>query len=351
MWTRKNKKEEKRGKLSREILEFLSISLITSLFTFVFLYFTSVSIAENYLYKQGISTEGIQEPFFYEWISSVCFFAAVVVFISMFLFLFGQKISYLISIIKGVETLHQNQMNSVIPLEGNDELTQLAITINDFSKAQREFNLKEKAFKEEREEMIRSLSHDIRTPLTSIISYSEYMKSKEYLKKEDMESYIRLMQTKAQQMKTLTDQLLGKNNKNIEKIENGKLLMEQLVAEWEEILEEKFQCTIDLEQCHTFKGIFAVSDLQRIFDNLASNVEKYADPNSKVELLIKSQGDKLVIIQCNGFKTSDTDHVDSCKIGINSVRQIAQDYGGEVKVIRKNKRFEIQISLNIMPSL
>lgn len=351
MWTKGNPKGETRGKLAREILEYLCVGLIISLFMFAFLYFSSISIAENYLYRQGISIDEMEEVTLHVWIRSVCFFASVVVFISLFLFLFGQKITYLVSIIRGVQTLNQNQMDYIIPLEGNDELTQLAQTINDFSKAQKELHKKEKELKAEKEELIRSLSHDIRTPLTSIMSYSEYIKSRADLTKEDMESYIGLIQSKAEQINILTDQLLGKKNKHPERIENGKLLMEQLVSEWEEVLEERFRCSIDLENCHPFRGIFAVSDLQRIFDNLASNVEKYADSKSEVKLQIKKEGDQLIIIQRNGCNMEAIPQVESHKIGLASIRQIAQDYGGGVNIIQKDEMFEIQIRLQVLSSV
>ena len=87
-----------------------------------------------------------------------------------------------------------------------------------------------------------------------------------------------LMQAKAEQIKILTNQLLGKKERNLELVEHGKILIEQLVMEWEELLEEQFQCEVIWRQCDPFSGIFDISELRRIFDNLSSNVEKYGDP-------------------------------------------------------------------------
>lgn len=351
MWIKEKKQEESRRKLSHEILELLCIGFIISLFSFGFLYLTSQSIADTYLMNQGISFNVIQKMILYEWLGNACFFASVVVFIALFLFLFGQKISYLISIIKGVEALHKSQMDFVLPVEGNDEFTQLAETINTLSEAQRELRKKEEELRQEREDLIHSLSHDIRTPLTSIISYSEYMRNKETLTREEMIQYITLMQTKAEQIKVLTDYLMGKSSKNPERIENGKLLMEQLTMEWVEILEDQFLCEVDLASCDTFSGIFDVHDLRRIFDNLASNVEKYADSKKKVELKIESRGEKLWVIQRNGIKASHSLPVESHKIGINSIRQIVQAYGGDIRILQVDSRFEIQICFAIMKSV
>ena len=65
--------------------------------------------------------------------------------------------------------------------------------------------------------------------------------------------------------------------------------MEQLAAEWEEVLEETFSCRIDLTGLPDFSGMADVSSFRRIFDNLASNGKKYADPEYPVELWIAGE--------------------------------------------------------------
>ena len=94
------------------------------------------------------------------------------------------------------------------------------------------------------------------------------------------------MQRKGQQIKALTDRLLDSGSRDLETIEDGKLLMEQLAGEWEEILENTFPCIVDTKNCPAFYGSFDIQELRRIFDNLASNVEKYADREQPVELRI-----------------------------------------------------------------
>ena len=109
MWIKKQNKTSYR-KLSGEILELLLLSLVISLFFGAFLYFMSLSIAENYLGGRDIFLNEIQAGTLRVWLRSICLFAAVVVFMVLFLTLFGQKISYLILIIKGVDLLRQKDM-------------------------------------------------------------------------------------------------------------------------------------------------------------------------------------------------------------------------------------------------
>lgn len=74
-----------------------------------------------------------------------------------------------------------------------------------------------------------------------------------------------------------------------EQIEDGRLLMEQMAMEWEASLEERFDCRTELKDCAPFQGNFDVCELQRIFDNLLSNVEKYADPAFSVTLSVRTE--------------------------------------------------------------
>ena len=335
-----------RKKLLKEILEILLASTAIFLFSFYALYITSVSILEAYLSNGDIALNTVQQNIFMVWIKSICLSASVFIFLSIFLFLFGQKISYLSYIIKSVEYLKQNNMDFTIKVEGNNELTQLAESINYLALSQRELFKQEENLKKEREEMIRSLSHDIRTPLTSILSYSDYIKNKENLTNEEFKSYINIIQTKAEQIKILTDKLLGKENKSLETIENGKLLMEQLAYEWEEILEEKFNCKIDLTNCTTFKCTFKIEDLRRIFDNIASNIEKYADQTKNVDLIISHKDQKLIIIQQNYIKDINKSKIESHKIGLNSIATIVNSYGGNIEIIKNNDIFKIKIVLD-----
>ena len=203
------RKQTKYRKLSAEILELLLISLVIAAFFCAFLYFMSLSIAESYLSGREIFLNEMQTGTLRVWLGSICLLASAAVFLVLFLSLFGQKIAYLITIIKGVDMLGKQEMEYHISVEGNDEFTQLAESINYLSASQRELRQQEEQLRTEREALIRALSHDIRTPLTSILSYSDYLEKKEHLTQEEMREYLALMQVKAEQIRVLTDSLLG----------------------------------------------------------------------------------------------------------------------------------------------
>lgn len=281
------------------------------------------------------------------WIQNVSLGASVLIAVVLLLFLVGKKIAYLKKIILGVEALRTHRMDYKIPLEGNNEFTELAETINYLSKTELELKEKEERLQSEKENFIRSLSHDIRTPLTSILSYSEYMNSKDTITSDEVKEYASLIQKKAQQIKTLTDQLLDGQNHTPEHFENGRFLFEQLAEEWETSLEDDFHYEIDFTECQEFSGEFDVLELQRIFDNLSSNIEKYADANHTVTLKFStiktSVNEKQLIIEQKNVCKTDTSTAESNKIGLENIRRITSRYNGDIHTNLTSEEFIIQI--------
>lgn len=292
-------------KISREILGLTGISFVISAFFYGFIRTMANSVVLSYCDNIAIVLSESQEWEIGNLIKNVSGVAAVIIFVVLFLFLVGEKIE---------NAVHELQM-------------------------------KEKSLYEERENLYRSLSHDIRTPLTTILSYSEYMKEK--IEEESMHEYITRVQRKAEQIKNLTDQLLDGGVRNLGKIENGKFLMQQLADEWETALENNFQCEIDMNNCPDFAGEFDVREMRRIFDNLVSNVEKYADESKGVRLGISEKEECLVIKQENMIK-KELQNVESRGIGITSIKRIVENYGGEVLVNKEDDRFTIEIIFRIL---
>ena len=121
--------------------------------------------------------------------------------------------------------------------------------------------------------------------------------------------------------------------------------MEQIVEEFQEELEEGFSVTADFSACPAFSGTFDVQELRRIFDNLSSNVRKYADPAKPVTLSIGLKNGALLIHQTNAV-LPEKPQSESYQIGLNSIRRIAQHYGGSVAVDENGETFSITVMLS-----
>lgn len=343
--TMSTKKKKRIGRLSLTILKYLILCVLIAVFVFIFLYSTSVSIADTYIIKHGISVDHDKYILLTLWIRNVSVLASMIVFIALFLFMLGQKLTYLFTIIEGVDKLRQNNMDFYIEPEGDDELRDLADSINFLSVSQRQLNEKEKTLKDEREAWVRSMSHDIRTPITSILSYSEIMASKTSPTREEISSYISLVTSKTRQIKHLSDRLMNSSDGVWQEVGDIRLLLEQLAVEWQLILEDKIPCRIDMSACGSFTGIADIHSLKRIFDNLASNVEKYADRSFPAELMISSDKSKVTIIQKNRVKRSGETHCDSHNIGLDNIKNIAEQYNGRTDISFDDSTFEISVTL------
>ncbi|MBQ9990160.1 MAG: sensor histidine kinase [Lachnospiraceae bacterium] len=342
MWNRE--KQQKRRKLSEEILGLFGATAAVALFFFTFFSKAVISLAISYSDKNGISHTEDAEWMINSWIQSVSFFASMVTFIVLFLFLVGEKLAYINQITLGIEALRMHRMDYQIQLQGNNELTELAERINFLSRTEKEFQEKEATLQKEREELIRALSHDIRTPLTSLISYTEFIQRKNSLERQEIEEYISMVHKKAGQIKELTNLLLEEGIQKQTEVIDGRLLLAQLMDEWEMELEEDFTCHTDLKECPNFSGRFDIQQFRRIFDNLASNIRKYADSNKEVSLRIFKEDKRLVILQQNRCR-KNVENVESSKIGIDSIRRIAKGYGGNIEVTHDETEFSIKIIL------
>lgn len=342
-------KQPQKEKLSLEIFGLFFISVVISAFSFSFLYFTADSIIYNRLQAKGISLTNIQQAYVSGWMRNICMIAALIIFVVFFLFFLGQKFLYLLTIIRGIHTLRQNGLNFTIPVEGNDELTELAESINLFSASILRYRKNQQEIQAEKEELIRSLSHDIKNPLTSIISYTQFIQQSGNIHDPQIEGYLQIVREKSEQIRELTELLLGSSARKIESFPDGRTLIYQLVEEMEAELEDEFNLQVNYPQT-AFAARLDVQDLRRIFFNLSSNIIKYADPQHPVTLDLSFADGMLTIRQQNNI--SDSPSLDSSKIGLKSIRLILKSYQGTLTTQSENHQFLILISMNpVLPEI
>ena len=355
-----DKKQRKARKLSHEILGLLGIVFVISVFLFQLLNIFAYIICNKVMMAKQIEPTDAQMDHLSTLTFNISLIGTVIFFTLLFLFLLGDRLTYIRDITKGIQILQSGQLDHQVPVEGNNELTQLARSINYLSESQKQIKEKEQRLKEEKEQFIRTMSHDIRTPLTSILAYSELVMSGQdsqvsalmpdaysELSSHDNKAleYMELIHKKALQIKDMTDILLDGGKRNVTFFENGHLLIEQLLADFEGILEDTFTLATDLSECSDFQGHFDIRELQRIFDNLISNIQKYADPAKPVFLKIYTN-DSDICIQQKNTALPKNPQLESYQMGLNSIRRIAHNYDGRVDIRQHDDVFEITIVLS-----
>ena len=334
----------KRRKLSHEILGLIAIAAVLSLILFLVLSGIATGITEEYVFNHDIPMDEFDWIAMYQRIYTIAAVLSCIAFSVLFLAMMQSRIAYIQTITEGIGQLQGQPKRIALPLKGHNELKFLAEAVNDMSEAQLALREQEQALAQEKEQLIRALSHDIRTPLTSILAYSDYLTTGEEITPAEQKNYLGLIRKKAEQIRDLTTILLDGSKRNLEYFHDGKLLMEQIAAEFQEELEE-FALTVDFSNCPPFSGTFDVQELRRIFDNLSSNVRKYADPAKPVTLSVGLENGALLIRQTNAV-LPEKPQSESYQIGLNSIRRIAQHYGGSVAVEERVAAFSITIILS-----
>ncbi len=144
-------------------------------------------------------------------------------------------------------------------------------------------------------ELITNVSHDLKTPLTSIVNYVDLLKRCE-VENEDAKKYIDILEEKSQRMKKLIEDLVEASKASTGNIEIHPIsinlceLMVQTVGEYTEELEKS---GISLIYRAPENPVFILADgmkTSRIVENLFSNVKKYAMPDTRVFVDVSRNG-------------------------------------------------------------
>ena len=192
---------------------------------------------------------------------------------------------------EGVERIKEGDVHHKIDIPGDGELAKLASDINGIADGLNKAVANELKSERLKTELITNVSHDIRTPLTSIITYVDLLKQEE--DQEKIREYLEIIDQKAQRLKTLTDDLFeaskassGNIPVNFEKIDIISLITQGLGELNDKIQEAKLDFRINAPE----EKVYVYADgklLWRVIENLLANVFKYALMGSRVYIDIE----------------------------------------------------------------
>ena len=259
-----------------------------------------------------------------------------------------QKMSYLAQLSDEIDILEGGSLDYPITVKVNDEIAALASGLENMRLSFHKLILKEGELVRENQRMITEMSHDLRTPITSIILYTEILKKGAYQDRAQQEHYLEKIDLKARRLKQLTDHLFeyalvsGETDIELEQDEWIETIFYDTISETIAYLEQNGFNVSFKSHWPQKRVCISTECIVRIMDNIASNIIKYADENFPIGISFIDNNDWAGIRFWNYIRSEEKD-VESTGIGIQSVRNMMQKMGGKCKVINQNSIFEIML--------
>ncbi len=291
---------------------------------------------------------------------------AIIYIVLLIRYLF-KKADYLNEILKATEEMSYGNLDYVIKENGESALDKIAHNINNMKDGYKK-SLEEQVKSERlKTELITNVSHDLKTPLTSIINYIDLLK-KEDLSKDEINGYISVLDRKSKRLKSLIEDLFeaskmssGAVELNIEKI-NVTALLKQSIAEFEEkITKSSLELKFKYDNNKTYANLDG-KKTWRVFENLINNIIKYSQPNTRVYIDLIETNTKIIITMKNisryemdfsadeifeRFKRGDkARNTDGSGLGLAIAKSISELQGGSLNIIIDGDLFKVIVEFN-----
>ncbi|MDH4424656.1 HAMP domain-containing sensor histidine kinase [Bacillus cereus] len=273
-------------------------------------------------------------------------------------------LSYLVSrsVIKPIfvlkdatEKIKEGNLDFQIPVTSHDEIGQLNQGFEEMRKKLKESIEVQTQYEENRKELISNISHDLKTPITSIIGYVEGIKDGVANTPEKMDKYLTTIHTKARHMDTLIDELflfskldLNRVPFQFETVELN-MFMQELIEEMQmDLSKEGIEINLQLHA----SPLYVTADcekINRVISNLIHNSVKYMDKEEKkITVTVSSDNNKVIVkVMDNGSgiesdtlpyiferfyraEQSRNSSTGGSGLGLAIAKQIVEEHGGEI---------------------
>ena len=291
------------------------------------------------------------------------------IFLTIFILLLNRKVKYIKFLTKEVKIIKEEGFGKTIKVKGEDELAELCMSINDMSIELAEKIQNEKNIEKTKSELITNISHDLKTPLTSIVGYLEILE-KGVVDEETRKNYISIAYNKSLRLKDLVNELfeytkltspdfkINKEKFNISNLINqmiGESILGFSVKNIEVILENPYR------EIYTYIDIKLFS---RVIENLIKNAEKYSDIDSVFKVKVSKEAENIYISfinKCESLNEGAIEKIfekfyridesrslenDGSGLGLSISKRIIELHEGTLTAEKKGDFIEFKIKLN-----
>lgn len=197
-------------------------------------------------------------------------------------------IRYILQLSEEIQAMEGGDLEHPITVRGHDEITTLASCLDSMRITLRQQQEEEAQASAKVKSLITEMSHDLRTPLTTLLLYTEILRGHKYDTPEQEADYLNKIDAKARQIKQLSDNLFEYALVTRDTVAvldppaHFSEIFEGPLTELVETLQQRgFACALELGEEDVLLSVNG-QYVRRILDNITSNLLKYADPQSVV---------------------------------------------------------------------
>lgn len=286
---------------------------------------------------------------YYYMVNALNSIIAVLAFMVLLLLFIHKKVKYIALLEQEIHILEGGDLNYNITVKGRDELTSLAAEIDAMRQAIRERQMQEEMARNANRDLVTAMSHDLRTPLTSLLGYVDILQMGRCEKEEEYRHCLAAVKNKAYQIKELSDKIFeyfivyGKDEEELELSEvNGTEFLGQIVEESLFDMENEgfsVERICDEINCRLMTDIRLI---RRVFDNIFSNLLKYADISRPVRVEYRQTKTRL-LIRFTNYVALDAERKESSCIGLKTCEKIMKCHQGVFRYSRDGELFTVEL--------
>ncbi|MBR2594539.1 MAG: HAMP domain-containing histidine kinase [Firmicutes bacterium] len=271
-----------------------------------------------------------------------------ILFVAIVMLGIRKTIRYIQTLGREIEILEGGNLDYSITVSGQNELSSLARGLDDMRKSFKEKTQNEARMVEANKKIITEMSHDLRTPLTAVMIYSELLSKGKYKDEDQLREYAGKINKKTMRLKQLTDHLFeyslisAEDEAVPDETGNVHAVFYDIMSEFIGYISQNgFKVKSDLQWKDRKVNVYS-EYINRIFDNIASNIIKYAD--SEKEILVRTEYDKSnVMFAFRNDCRAESDNEESYNIGIENIKKMMEQMGGSCCTDKSENSFSITL--------